>query len=759
MFARLRAVWTTYRTRKLLWLLAGLYGLMNVGSWMAPPRRFPVLHAVFDTRWQPRREFRGLTEFANWDATDDELRELRGLSLDGGYPDHDNRWTPEVIEKLGRCTGLRELHLLNVELTPAVGAALGQLQSLQHLQLSLTGSPVPSMAYLPPLASLTRFQVPVVPQFELGLLAQHPRLRLVELRDHRPLPPVPGSLNPEQEQAAWQRPSTLHEARQIEQIVIQPQSEAGRLLAESGRYDERPAEAYFQTAPVTSELCAELARLPNLRLVEVRSAAGRWPPELTDDAGVRAALAGRTPAVRLNPTSVDLSGPGWLLGGQAAVLWLLLLGLQLSAQFSSGYSRVLPGYARPHLCGALGLLGLHVGLQTLITMRNYDARLLPALATACVLPGLCAVLSGAAIRHLRRLNLVGLVPLWLVIGGMFGARLFNAALIGAYLQGEYPVVALGLLAGGLTAIVWGGRSWERLARELAELGIRTGVGWQQFLQQIQMLNLRDREATPGRRLRFNPWDRIDVYLQRLVSAADRTTRGWRLDRWRCGEPQPRKLGMVLAALLLPTFLSVTALGTYRVLVRQPVELREIVAYAVLGGPFMAPFCMWLQVSGLLGRRPLLGQELLRPMTRREVCDLIVWSVWYDLWPALLIALGYALLSPLVLAWTPPEWLVGSEPALAAYGVLCAALVFVVWLGAVYVQTIERAWLRTCTLIAVFFLLTALLQFGVMAALFGWASARSGQLFLAAAIICSLLAMVLWRVSRRRLPQVEWGRWS
>jgi len=791
MLAQLRAVWMTYRTRKILWLPAAIYALLMFVMYMAPPRRVSILGPELETRWLPRQEFQGVTAFLNWNATDQELRELSGLKIQGWYlveqnpivdqsdtqsPSlsvdkpkrrqslmvHDHLLTAEHLEKLGRCTGLRELRLLTVDLTPEVGAVLAKLQNLRVLELNLIGSPIPSLENLPALANLTTFRVPTVPPSDLGLLAKHPNLRLIELADHPAPKLIPGSSSSNKKRDRWSKPSTLHEATQLQKIIICPESEHMRQLAERVPYRKIPEAARSQTLPVIPELCEELSQLPNLTHVEVSDAGSGWPRTMVDDPGVRAALAGRRPAVKLNPFQSDTMGIGLILGGQCTLLIICFIGSQLVAQMGSAWSRVLPGYARPHLIVAFVFLATHIGIQTMFIIRDNKAALLPALAMATFLPAILSVVFAVVSRHLRLLPYAGFMPL-ILIGVILSAMpLFTPQRATAYLQGDNLMQSVVLLVVSLIAIIWSWRRWNELANSLSEFGIANGQGWFPFMQQLQMKNLAETEAKtkrktsmPGRRWR-GVWGMVDQHIEWVNSITDFSTTSARITRWRCGESTLRKRGIILIALCMPWLFCGIALGVFSFLSHTPFDLRKFIFHSVVAGPLIAPFVMWMLAIGMLARRPLLSQELLRPISRQEFNNDLKLSVWHDIWPGLLIATSYALCIPLVLPWAPKNWIL-STPMIMSYLFYCAASVAFVWLGVLLTMTIQRTWLRMLLLISIGAVLPITFQFGAMTVVLG------DRLFLTYGVVpVFLLGFFLvtgitgW-FAFRRLPNVEWGR--
>lgn len=317
MIRQLRHVVQTYTSRKVLWLLATFYLLFMVinatdatNTW----RDQPLLWQETQVQWAPRKIFDGMTAFLNWAATDDELRELRGLQINGQYVvmseqlgkdgkppatlQVDSDMTPEHLTKLTKCVRLTELHLLTVERTPELGQALAKLPSLQHLELTLIGRPVPSLEFLPALANLRFFQVPQVPVAELGLLAKHPLLQTIELNDRYPPNervnsrlPILGEI--------WQQPATLHQATQIERVIIKPWNEHTRAIFEGVPYDQIPDSAVHSAVPVSESLRSELAKLPNLNAVEIRDF---WGGGLYERSTIRACDR-RSPIDRKSPST------------------------------------------------------------------------------------------------------------------------------------------------------------------------------------------------------------------------------------------------------------------------------------------------------------------------------------------------------------------------------------------------------------------------------------------------------------------------
>jgi len=656
------------------------------------------------------------------------------------------------------------LRLLTVELTPECGAVLAKLQNLRELELTLIGSPIPSLEHLPALAHLSTFRVPWVPPSDLGLLAKHPNLRLIELPDHPAPKPIPVALSFNEELNRWSKPSTLHEATQLQQIIICPQSEYMRRLAERVPYEKIPTTAFSQTVPVNPDLCKELAKLPNLTDVEVRGASGSWPREMVDDLGVRAALAGRRPAVKLNPSQNKFMGIGLILGGRCTLLLACLLGWQLVAQMGSPWSRVLPGYARPHLTFALVILAAHVVIQSMFIMRDNDAALFPSLALATILPAILSVMLAYLSRHLTLLPVFGFLPFIFMGIGALSLKLITPLRIAAFLNGEPMMQATVLLAVNLGAIAWSWRRWPELANSLAELGVATGQGWFRFQQQLQMKIQSNAESKAKMRSGMRggrwggAWGMLDQQIECVSSLTDFSTTSARITRWRCGEPTLRKRGIILFGLLMPLLLCCSGFGAYSLLSQTPVNLKKFLFFSVLLGPLTATFGMWMLALGMVGRRPLLSQELMRPVSRQEFTSNLIWSLWHDFWPGLLIALGYAVCIPLVLPLAPENSILNT-PLLSSYVVYCLASAVFIWLAMLLAMTIQRTWLRTFTLILVGIVEMVSLQFGAIAITVGDRLVPISWVIPEILLGFLLVTAIIGWLAFRRLPQVEWGRQS
>lgn len=172
----------------------------------------------------------------------------------------------------------------------------------------------------------------------------------------------------------------------------------------------------------------------------------------------------------------------------------------------------------------------------------------------------------------------------------------------------------------------------------------------------------------------------------------------------------------------------------------------------------ATFGMWMLALGMVGRRPLLSQELMRPVNRQEFTSNLTWSLWHDFWPGLLIALGYAVCIPLVLPLAPENSILNT-PLLSSYVVYCLASAVFIWLAMLLAMTIQRTWLRTFTLILVGIVEMVSLQFGAIAITVGDRLVPISWVIPEILLGFLLVTAIIGWLAFRRLPQVEWGRQS
>lgn len=770
MIRQLRHVIQTYTSRKVFWLLATLYLLFTAiqvtdadNTWRDQPR----LWRETQVQWAPRKIFDGMTAFLNWPATDDELRELRGLQINGEYVvmsdqlgkdgkppatlQLDSDVTPEHLSKLAKCVQLTELHLLTVELTPELGQTLAKLPNLQHLELTLIGRPVPSLEFLPTLANLRFFQVPQAPLAELGLLAKHPLLQTIELNDSYPPRervnsrlPILGEI--------WQQPATLHQATQIERVIIKPLNEHTRALFEGVPYDQIPPSSVHTAVPVSEPLRSELAKLPNLNAVEIRDPWGGWPARTIDDPGVRQVLADR-PEVAINPVVRNLASVISPFAAFSSTLVLIAIGIQLFSQFGTSWSQTVPGFAKPHLITAAALLLVHLSVSTTIMVIHRDIAWLPAFAILAAIPAAGAVVAAGVARMPTMLPL--LLPLAFASAvplSLAGTTILRALGGEAFIDGQRPLTTLLMLVIEFAALLWSALSLIDLARRFSEAGIPGGLGFVQTIQQMQMQKLNPTGTTKHRigRNRLLLDRRLDSLL--ASEATDRRR------QWRAGEPTSWRHLMPMC-LFIPWLTVGVFMLTMGLLSGQVMSAASYVFFSVYLGTFSLTFATLVVAGGSQERRTLIQQELLRPMLRGELHQHLRTSMWIDLWPAALITLGYLIAVPFVYSWGPSSWIsqawVGNA---AGHVLLCLTLPLLIWGALLLLLTIHSSFWRVLLILLGYILLFGFVQAFMIFRIFpttqsSW-FATSGMLWFSA--ICLILGTLLAYWANRRLPHVEWG---
>lgn len=772
MFRQSRYVVLTYVSRKLFWLMAALYLFFAWAETQVPSRDMPLLWQSSQVRWMPRKEFDGLTAFLAWQATDEELRELRGLSIRGQYtvpavkpelklgPDGkpalelklDANVTPEHLAKLAKCVRLTELHWLTVELTPEVGQTLAKLPNLQHLELTLIGRPIPSMEALPALNNLRFFQVPHVPLAELGLLARHPQLTTVELQDSLPHRPLPGELS-SQPYAIWQQPSTLPEAKQIERVIIRGMTEHTKAIVEGVPFDQIPPDAFNKAVPVSAALRTAVSQLPNLKAVEIRDPWGGWPAKSIEDRGVRQALADR-PDVILNPVvpNFESAMSPFLVFGTTIVL--VVIGVQLLSQFCSIGARTAPAFAGPHLIVAGTLLSAHILVAGVILMSLRPVAFLPALVIATAIPAFCAT---AVFLISRR-------PSWwpmlfpIAFGGTVMIPIFGPVLLRSlgenFVQGERVGVAIAILLVECIALLAAGNSLLSLSQNLHEAGISSGLGLFQTLKQIQLQRLSQKQ-----RVQLGIGMSLSWFDRNLEAFLASNTFTDRKRQWRAAEPSSWR-SVLLMSLIGPWLLVGVFFLTTRLLAGQVTALESYAFCSVFLGTYSLTFATMILAAGSQSRRSVLGQELLRPMLRQEMEAHLRKSLWVDLWPAMITTLVYLIVLTMIHDWGPASWQPRSwEIASLGQALLCLALPIPIWAGMLLLLTIPKEFWRGLLLATGYFLL-----FGVLESLVLWTTfsnpTRVSVLIETAnywlAGICLLVGAVIAWWATRRLHRVEWG---
>jgi len=95
------------------------------------------------------------------------------------------------------------------------------------------------------------------------------------------------------------------------------------------------------------------------------------------------------------------------------------------------------------------------------------------------------------------LPFIGFIPMILIGICQSSKPLLTDHRVAAFLQGEFPMQTAVLLVVNVAVIAWSWRRWSDLANLFAELGVAPGQGWTRFIQQLSMINLRNREEKYG----------------------------------------------------------------------------------------------------------------------------------------------------------------------------------------------------------------------------------------------------------------------
>ncbi len=465
MIRKLLQVLNTYLHRKLFWFAALLYVLFLLSDWSMPVRESPRLWTENQVRWLPEQSFDGATAFVNWQASTEELDDLRSLTINGSYvvtsdeigedgqPLHEMKYdadTPiEFLQKLNQCIHLLELHLRSFKMTPELGDALARLPNLQRLELTLNGSPIPSMSNLPTLNQLRYFQVPHVPMSELGLLAKHPQLKTIELQDW----PYESKDNTA---AIWNKSCTLHEAKQIEEVILKPVDPRTWVMMQSGHGPTSSAKS-DGAMPFNQSLIDSLAALPNLKTVEVRDPWGGWPARTIGSSQVDETLAVRSD-VSVNPVVRSAETFANPFGLFATFMVVSVILIQLFDHFGTGMSRIVPGFTSAHLTVAACMLTVQCVISAYMIVERKQLAWMPSLAIATALPAVVAIAVGWVTRHPRWLPVLFTVGIWAALGLMFANRTLLQWLGGDDFLNSASLAlvakALLLLALEVSLIVW-----------------------------------------------------------------------------------------------------------------------------------------------------------------------------------------------------------------------------------------------------------------------------------------------------------------
>ncbi len=369
----------------------------------------------------------------------------------------------------------------------------------------------------------------------------------------------------------------------------------------------------------------------------------------------------------------------------SAIIWFLTF-VQFHTQFSHSGSRVVPDYARPHLRVAVWIVVLGTLANTLILWQS-GCSFLASLASSVVAPGLGWLWISLSQRaSIPQTGAISLNPLFIAFflpplstATMFLSRLFPMDLYW-FLEGRYPVIALGLIALSIAMHVLVFRQVPRWHNIFADSGaglpplglnITEWAGWSkdaavaQQGRQVARFERRYTErldallASPGPyglsqlSIAGNSVGGIQLCGRLMIVGASFAIWLFVLRRYCLGEDIPNSLPRLMTILLTSMGLDAFSIG---------------LAFH------------WRS------RRPMLGYELLRPNSRAGYVSQLFVAIWRDLLPLLMV-------HPVALGMT--VWILGDAqsplhllPLAIAY---CVFRGLAIYVANLYLLTIRRNW--------------------------------------------------------------------
>ena len=770
MLHQLMHVLGTYLHRKLFWFVALLYLLLLFADWTMPVRQTPRLWQQTQVRWLPEKTFDGVTAFVDWAATDQELMDLKSLTIDGsflvdsdrlrddGQPlqrlELDSDVTPPFLKKLDRCVHLQELHLRSFELTPELGESIAQLPNLHQLELTLIGSPIATMANLPVLNQLHFFQVPQVPLSELGLLSKHPQLTTVVLQDWQS--PVNQDDTPIE-----LAPCTLDQAEQIEQVILKPINLQTWNMMHGKGLAGLTSDELNAAVPFHPSLVESLVKLPNLRAVEIRDPWGGWPARTIDSPQLEQALGNRS-GVSINPMLQNADGFTNPFSYFATFAIFVVILMQLFEQFGSPLSRTVHGFTQAHLLVAGALLTVQLLIASMIQVSRLQLAWSPALALAMAIPAIVSLVVGWVTRFPRILPFVFPIGIWGVVGFAFAKGVALNVLGGdEFLQAANPVMlckAWVTVALELSLIYWAASGVRQLAVQLEEANLPTGLGVMQTIKQLQLQKIeRSKADRPERR---PAWRLLDHKLTAFLLIPPRLDQAsYRRQQWQAANIQ-HWTGALIACLIGPWVLVGIGCVTFGSLTRNPIGLSSYAFYSILAGTFSWAMYSFMLGSYQLMRRPVIEQESVRPIWRSELNQRLLETPWTTSWPAMVATIMYLISLAVFSKVHLPDDKISESIAelLIPHALLTLTWPLPILAASTMLLTIISEFWRGVLAFAIHFSLFVTVQIFVISRLFANSAASSLLITSIYAVIagCVLVALLLVWQSRKRLSQMQWG---
>lgn len=302
---------------------------------------------------------------------------------------------------------------------------------------------------------------------------------------------------------------------------------------------------------------------------------------------------------------------------------------QSGLKLSQPMAAVMPGHRGPHLFWPLAISGACACAAVVLSLRAgtfwpaaVSISVMQVMLVAAILPGHDLQESWrTVIRYISTIDVLGLLLcVTLALAAPYYAD--------AYLMGDYPALAIGLMLWFVAAGVW--KIWRvtRLHRILAESGMSgipgLSVGMHQAMNQPFV-------PAPG-------WSVAKWQLQRMQNAIDRRIAKMDRSNWveMLRQASPSNPGMWVGLVMMAAFFVVFRM--FKIPGSVPAKATTAPIHAI--GAFQATF-MFLMINVMLwvNRRGTIAHEFLRPVSRPLFWRHLQMAIFHDLKTAALFALG------------------------------------------------------------------------------------------------------------------------
>ena len=399
------------------------------------------------------------------------------------------------------------------------------------------------------------------------------------------------------------------------------------------------------------------------------------------------------PGIRVSSSAVSDRRPtAWsAIILASGFVWVLIF-VQFQMQFSHPGSRMIPGYAGPHLRVAVWLIALTTVVQTFILWQA-ECSILASLASSVVAPGLFWLWVSLSQRSSNpQTRATSLSPVFVMIffAPLFSVTMFFSRLfyidVYWFLEGRYPLIALGLIALSITTHVLVFRQvprWHNIYEDsgvgLPPLGLNLNawVAWSKDVAVSQ----KGRQVVRFERKYTERLDALltspGLYGLSHLSIAGNSVGGLQLC-WRL----LIMVGSFSVGLVLFNSFNLGQGDAHRV------PRLFIILMSSMG---LDAFSIGLAFHWRK-RRPMLSYELLRPNSREGFVRQLFGAVWRDLLPLLIVhpvALG-------IMAWIFGE----LQPPWRFLPLAIGYLVFrslAIYAANLYLLTIRRDWVAILVL--------------------------------------------------------------